>query len=298
MLLPRAGLAWHSLGLDARPKLEPRVPELPEVELVGRYLRPRLLKRRIARVVTSRPSYFFLTPPALLRRRLRGEVIESLERIGKYLLLRFSSERRLLLHLGMTGQLILPVTSSVDFAPDQHTHLTLEFSDAGPLLHFRDTRKFGKVKLLDTNEAEPRLDKLGVDALAVTAELLFSASRKRRAKIKSLLLDQTAIAGIGNIYADESLYLARIHPELQAHALSFDQCAVLAQMVRRVLRHSIRFGGSSIDDYIHPDGSDGRFQAKHQVYGREGQPCRSCKTPIQRIVIGQRSSHFCPRCQL
>lgn len=273
------------------------MPELPEVELVARYLRPRLVKRRIVRVDTSRPSYFFLTSPALLRRRLPGEVVTSLERLGKYLQLQLSSEKRILLHLGMTGQLILPSASSYEFVPDQHTHLTLTFDDAGPPLHFRDTRKFGKVKLLSPNELEPRLDKLGVDALVATAELLFNASRKRRVRIKSLLLDQTALAGVGNIYADESLFLARIHPETPAQALSLSQCETLVRMLRRVLRHSIRAGGSSIDDYIHPDGSDGRFQARHQVYGREGEPCRSCKAPIQRIVIGQRSSHFCPHCQ-
>lgn len=273
------------------------MPELPEVELVARYLRPRLTNRRIVRVDTARPSYFFLTSPALLRRRLPGEVVTSLDRLGKYLQLRLSSKCRLLLHLGMTGQLILPSASSYAFVPDQHTHLTLTFDDDGPPLYFRDIRKFGKVKLLAPNEQEPRLDKLGVDALALTGDLLFRASRKRHLKIKSLLLDQTAMAGVGNIYADESLFLARIHPEIQAQTLSLSQCATLARSLRQVLRRSIRAGGSSIDDYIHPDGSDGRFQAQHQVYGREGEPCRSCKGPIQRIVIGQRSSHFCPRCQ-
>lgn len=285
------------------------MPELPEVELVGRYLRPHLLTRRIRHVDTTPPSYFFLTPPMTLRRKLRGESVESLDRVGKYLVARLSSGQRLLLHLGMTGQLILEGAQSPRllhgpstlppsrFTRDVHTHLVLDFADSGPSLYFRDTRKFGKVRLLGRDESDPRLDKLGPDALTVTGQVLFVASRKRRVKVKSLLLDQTVTAGIGNIYADESLYLAGIHPERPAMSLSEVDCAALARILRRVLRHSIDAGGSSIDDYVHPDGSDGGFQRTFRVYGRAGDPCRKCRSPIERIVIGQRSSHFCGRCQ-
>lgn len=290
------------------------MPELPEVELVARYLRPQLLGRRILRVTTTAESYFFLTPPVTLRRKLPGESLVSLERLGKYLIAGLSSGRRLLLHLGMTGQLILagaksprlvashvkrPETTpgATQFTGDVHTHLGFEFDDSGPNLYFRDTRKFGKVRLLARDEADPRLEKLGPDALGVTPELLFLAARKRRAKVKSLLLDQTVVAGIGNIYADESLFQSGIHPERPALTLTERDCAALAKTIRRVLRHSIEAGGSSIDDYVHPDGSDGSFQQRFRVYGREGEPCRKCRTPILRVVIGQRSSHFCPLCQ-
>lgn len=287
------------------------MPELPEVELVARYLRPRLLGRRIAHVFTAAQSYFFLAAPALLKKRLPGETIEALERQGKYLLLGLASGHRLLLHLGMTGQLIMDGAKSPrlakkrksvvepgrSFVRDGHTHLVLEFDDGGSPLYFRDTRKFGKVQWLERGSSDPRLDKLGPDALKVTSAVLFDASRKRRAKVKSLLLDQTVTAGIGNIYADESLFQARIHPERPACDLDPDDCQKLAQIIRHVLKHSIRAGGSSIDDYIHPDGSDGGFQHKFHVYGREGQPCHACKTSIARVVIGQRSSHFCPKCQ-
>jgi formamidopyrimidine-DNA glycosylase len=290
------------------------MPELPEVELVARCLRPALLGRRIVRVTTTRPSYFFLTPPATLRRHLPGETLTTLDRAGKYLLVGLSSGARLLLHLGMTGQLILegatnrrltlreqrqPTASGANprFASDRHTHLTIEFSDRGSALYFRDTRKFGKVRLLAPEQSDPRLDKLGPDALGITARILFSASRKRRIKIKSLLLDQSVTAGIGNIYADEALFLAKIHPERPASRLDQRDCATLARSVRRVLLHSIAAGGSSIDDYLHPDGSDGAFQRRLSVYGREGQACRKCRTAIERVVIGQRSSHFCPSCQ-
>lgn len=291
------------------------MPELPEVELVARYLRPHLLDRRIERVTTTAPSYFFLTPPATLRRRLVGESIGALERRGKYLVAQLSSNHRLLLHLGMTGQLILAgarsprlalgeerrksarVEGDAQFVRDSHTHLVLEFADSGPELYFRDIRKFGKVLLLAAGRGDPRIDKLGPDALGVTAQVLFFASRKRRIPTKSLLLDQTVTAGIGNIYADESLFLAAIHPERPAYSLSESDCASLARILRRVLRHSIEAGGSSIDDYVHPDGSEGGFQRHFRVYGRCGEPCRKCRTPIERIVIGQRGSHYCPRCQ-
>lgn len=279
------------------------MPELPEVELVGRYLQPHLLGRRIRCVTTGAPSYFFLTSPAMLRKRLPGETICALQRKGKYLLAELSSGRRLLLHLGMTGQLIVEGAKSPRlvhgsaFVSDRHTHLTLQFADPGPALYFRDTRKFGKVRLLEPGENDPRLDKLGPDALSVSPQVLFRASRKRRAKCKSLLLDQTVLAGVGNIYADESLFLAAIHPERPASSLNEAECKNLARIIRRVLRHSIDAGGSSIDDYIHPDGSEGGFQQRFRVYGREGAPCRKCGTPISRVVIGQRSSHFCGKCQ-
>ncbi|HEY5960489.1 MAG TPA: bifunctional DNA-formamidopyrimidine glycosylase/DNA-(apurinic or apyrimidinic site) lyase, partial [Polyangiaceae bacterium] len=270
------------------------MPELPEVELVARYLRPRLVGRCIQAVETTAQSYFFLTSPSVLRRRLPGETIHALDRHGKYLLLELSSHCRLLLHLGMTGQLMiagkkqprlareqrratrdaaaprgtsrsgkdhtaLADATSIPFERDAHTHLVLEFADGGAALYFRDARKFGKVRLLEPGTSDPRLDKLGPDALKVTAELLFDASRKRRIEVKSLLLDQSVLAGVGNIYADESLYLAGIHPTRSAVALTREDCANLAKVVRRVLRYSISHGGSSIDDYVHPDGSSGEF---------------------------------------
>jgi formamidopyrimidine-DNA glycosylase len=310
------------------------MPELPEVELVARYLRPRLLGRCVRSVVTTAPSYFFLTSPGVLRRRLPGESIDSLRRHGKYLLLDLASGRRLLLHLGMTGQLIVAgakqprrvhapprsvrATTAArlrarssrtleaepaarpagdTFTPDRHTHLSVEFTDGGPGLYFRDARKFGKVRLLEPNASDPRLDKLGPDALGITAELLFSASRKRRIQVKSLLLDQAVLAGVGNIYADEALFLAGIHPTRSAVQLTFDECVTLARVVRRVLRYSIAHGGSSIDDYVHPDGSSGEFQTRFRVYGRTGEACTRCDGTIERLVIGQRSSHYCGQCQ-
>lgn len=286
------------------------MPELPEVEVTRRQLEPKLVGRRIARVHCGPPSYFFLTPPRRLAQALVGEPVTALERQGKYLLMALGEGRRLLLHLGMTGQLYIAGARSprlirrIDRGegagaaePDPHTHLVLEFEDGGPGLRFRDVRKFGKVRLLATGESDSRLEKLGRDALSVDGELLFEASRARRVPIKTLLLDQGVLAGVGNIYADEALFLAGIRPTRPARRVTREQCNKLAEQVRRVLERSIETGGSSISDYIAPDGNDGQFQKERRVYAREGEECSTCASVIRRIVISTRSSHFCPGCQ-
>ncbi len=289
------------------------MPELPEVEVCRRLLAPKLVGRRIASVRCGPPSYFFLTPPRRLEQSLVGEPVTALERQGKYLLMALGEGRRLLLHLGMTGQLYIAgarsprlirrvererlAQGSAAVESDPHTHLMLEFEDGGPGLRFRDVRKFGKVRLLAAGESDSRLDKLGRDALSVDGELLFAASRGRKVPIKTLLLDQGVLAGVGNIYADEALFLAGIRPTRPARRVTREQCARLAEQVRRVLERSIETGGSSISDYIAPDGNDGQFQNERRVYAREGEACGTCASVIKRIVIATRSSHYCPRCQ-
>jgi len=256
-----------------------------------------------------------MTPPAELRRRLRNRQVLALDRAGKYLVARLDESERLLLHLGMTGQLfgsgaasvrllsasarsaLSPERQQAGFRPDRHTHLQLRFRDGGPDVFFRDVRKFGKVQLLARNEACARLDRLGEDALAARGVTLCAATRKRRAAIKTVLLDQAVLAGIGNIYADEALFAAGIRPTRPAARLGADECEALAGAVRRVLRRAITTGGSSISDYVRPDGSDGGYQDERQVYGRTGEPCPRCGKPIRRLVIGARSAHFCPGCQ-
>lgn len=290
------------------------MPELPEVEVTRRAVAPSIIGRRIARVRTTAPSYFFLTPPARLKRSLTGRKVVELERHGKYLVALLDDDTRLLLHLGMTGQLFASGARSVrllsaerrsmlgpgaqpDFRPDEHTHLTLEFADGPPALYFRDVRKFGKCALLARDASDPRLEKLGVDALVATGDELFAAARRRKSPIKSLLLEQAVIAGIGNIYADEALYLAKIHPTRPACDVGLKECKALVRAARRVLERAIVQGGSSIDDFVRPDGSDGQYQNERKVYAREGEACSRCRTTIERIVIGQRSAHFCPQCQ-
>jgi formamidopyrimidine-DNA glycosylase len=288
------------------------MPELPEVEVTRRMLAPRLLGRRISEVRCGPPSYFFLTPPSRLKQSLQGESIDSLERQGKYLLMGLGGGRRLLLHLGMTGQLFIAGSSSprlvrrvdrYEFSPeaaaarDPHTHLALDFDDGEPGLRFRDVRKFGKVRLLAPGENDARLDKLGPDALTADGELLYAQARRRRVPIKTLLLDQGVLAGVGNIYADEALFLAGIRPTRSARRVTREQCLALATQVKWVLERSIAIGGSSISDFIAPDGQDGQFQNERRVYARTGEACSTCATPIRRVLLGQRSSHFCPRCQ-
>jgi formamidopyrimidine-DNA glycosylase len=290
------------------------MPELPEVEVTRRRIEPWLVGRRLARVETTAPSYFFLTPPATLRRLLPGRSARSLERRGKYLLAGLDDGSRLLLHLGMTGQLFtagatsvrllsaaaraaLPPEAQPRFAPDAHTHLRLFFADEGPPVLFRDVRKFGKVQLLPAGKDSERLRRLGTDALELGGAALFEAARGRKVAIKSLLLDQSVVAGTGNIYADEALFLAGVRPRRPARRVSRAECETLAEAMRSVMLRSIETGGSSISDYVAPDGSDGGYQDERRVYARAGEPCPVCAAPIRRIVIGQRSAHYCPRCQ-
>lgn len=290
------------------------MPELPEVEVTRRRIGPLLVGRCIDAVRTTSDSYFFLTPPDVLSRRLKRRCITGLERRGKYLLVELDDGRRLLLHLGMTGQffssearsprLLSATTRSsltppeqADFSEDVHTHLCFAFEDGGPEVYFRDVRKFGKVLLLEPGASHPRLDRLGRDALEADGDLLFRASRKKRVSVKALLLDQAILAGVGNIYADEALFGARVRPGRASARLTRRECNALADALRRVLARSIETGGSSISDYVSPDGQDGAFQDERRVYARQGQACYDCGSVIRRRVIAQRSSHYCPQCQ-
>jgi formamidopyrimidine-DNA glycosylase len=290
------------------------MPELPEVEVIRRRIEPLLVGRRIRRVHTTEDSYLFITPPAQLRRSLVGRTTGSLGRRGKYLVAELDDGSRFVVHLGMTGQLFsesatsprlmtstarsaLSPEAQLRFRPDAHTHLRIGFEDAGPQLFLRDVRKFGKLMLLTPGEQHPRLDKLGIDALEVSGEILFAAGRKRKVAVKNLLLDQSVLAGMGNIYVDEALFLTGVRPTRRAGRVTRRECERLAQVIRKVLGRSIETGGSSIRDYVTPDGSDGGYQFERRVYARQGEPCVECGEAIRRIVLGQRGTHYCPTCQ-
>ncbi|MDB4974624.1 MAG: Formamidopyrimidine-DNA glycosylase [Myxococcaceae bacterium] len=290
------------------------MPELPEVEVTRRRIAPKIVGRKIRAVRTTKASYFFLTPPKELERRLTGRRVASLMRHGKYLVATLDDGSRLFLHLGMTGQLFTASARSVRllsstrggaltperqdaFEPDGHTHLALSFEDADEDVLFRDVRKFGKVRWLPSGASDPRLDKLGPDALTTTAARLYEETRKRKMSIKTVLLDQGVVAGVGNIYADEALFRAGIRPKRAARTLTRKECERLADEIRAVLQRSIETGGSSISDYVQPDGSDGAYQNERRVYARKGEPCYACETPIKRIVLSARSTHYCPTCQ-
>jgi len=290
------------------------MPELPEVEVTRRRIEPLLVGRRIRTVHTTEPSYLFITPPKRLRRSLSGRTVEALSRQGKYLVARLDDGSRFVVHLGMTGQLFaesavsprlmsstarsaLSPEAQQGFRPDAHTHLRICFEDDGPEVLLRDVRKFGKLFWLRAGEAHPRLDRLGIDALEISGEALFAAGRKRKAAIKNLLLDQSVLAGMGNIYADEALFLTGVRPTRAAGRVTRREWDRLAETIRRVLGRSIETGGSSIRDYVTPDGSDGGYQFERWVYARKGEPCGQCGQAIRRIVLGQRSTHYCPSCQ-
>ncbi len=290
------------------------MPELPEVEVTRRRLAPVLVGRRIRRVLASGAPPLFLTPAPQLARRLRGRAARALLRHGKYLLLELDDGSRLVIHLGMTGQLFSSTARSprllsatarsalspeeqVAFRPDAHTHLRLSFEDGGPEVFLRDVRRFGRALHLAPGENHPRLERLGVDALRVTGGVLREITRGRRAPVKAVLLDQARIAGVGNIYADEALFRAGIRPTRRAGRLSARDCERLAEALRLVLRRSLATGGSSISDFVAPDGRDGRFQDERRVYARAGEPCLACGAAIRRAAVAQRSTHYCPRCQ-
>ena len=289
------------------------MPELPEVEVTRRLIEPLVVGRPIRRVRTTAPSYLFVTAPDVLVRRLPGRRCTEVTRSGKYLLVHLDDGTRLVLHLGMTGQLFAAGVASVrllaataraalapeqqrSFEPDRHTHLQLLFDD-DPAVYLRDVRKFGKVRLLEPGETWDRLERLGVDALAATGDLLQTALRGRRGSIKAALLQQSPLAGVGNIYADEALFRSRIRPTRAAGRLTGPDCTRLAAAIRAVLERSIETGGTSISDYVRPDGRDGGFQDERAVYARAGEPCVACGTPIARTRVAQRSTHFCPSCQ-
>ena len=289
------------------------MPELPEVEVTRRKLEPHVLGRTIRAVLTTRESVFFLTRPQVLRRELRGRRISKLRRIGKYLVAELDDGRCLMLHLGMTGQLFARGADALPSLarspnggaprvarspiPDRHTHVRLQFADPGPEVWFRDARKFGRIRLLERAQSDPRLEKLGVDALSARGADLFEASRRRRIPIKVLLLDQSVLAGVGNIYADEALFAAGIRPTRRANRLTRADCDRVVEKLRRIMRRSIRRGGTTVSDYLDPDRESGRFQSALQVYGRRGEPCWHCREPVRRLVLGQRSTHFCRSCQ-
>ncbi|MCC6454892.1 MAG: bifunctional DNA-formamidopyrimidine glycosylase/DNA-(apurinic or apyrimidinic site) lyase [Caldilineaceae bacterium] len=274
------------------------MPELPEVETYVRELEPELTGRTItaARVFWSRTIAEPLAEefPA----RIAGLGFDTFERRGKYMLLGMSDGSTLIVHLRMTGKLlILPSERE----PDKHTHVVMEL-DNGLTLHYNDPRKFGRIWLVPDRTTV--LAKLGPEPLADEFEIDDFGARLvgRTAPIKALLLDQRLVAGVGNIYADEALFRAHIHPGRAGGSLTPDEIERLHAAVRDVLAAGIRrrgstLGGSSLQNYLRPGGLPGDFQNEFLVFRRTGQPCLVCGTPIARIVIAQRSTHFCPTCQ-
>lgn len=269
------------------------MPELPEVETYVRELRPQLLGKRVVGGEVHWPRIIAMPEPDLFLERIRGRRFDRFGRRGKYMLLGVDSGETLIIHLRMTGEVRVQPAA---VEPDKHTHLLLAL-DSGERLHYRDPRKFGRIWLV--GDPADVLRKLGPEPLedGFAPDDLGRGLAGRTASIKALLLDQSILAGVGNIYADEALFLARIDPRRLGGELSREQVAALHEAVRRVLQSSIEGRGSSLQNYAPPSGEKGSFQEEHRVFRRTDQPCTVCGTPIQRIVLAQRSTHFCPNCQ-
>jgi len=266
------------------------MPELPEVEVTRRELQSAWEGQTIVGVWTARPNYFFVTPPRVLKQRLPGRKTVALRRHGKYLLARLDDGSDLLCHLGMTGRI-----TAEPMAKDAHVHLVLELTRGR--ITFRDVRKFGKVEWIAAGKSSARLDKLGPDALTIEPAAFHAALLTRRAPIKASLLAQDVLAGVGNIYADEALFSAKIDPRRPSASLSVAESRRLLGVVQRLLAKAIEKGGSTINDYLKPSGELGGYQNFHRVYGKAGEECPRCGTLIARRVLGGRSTHHCPTCQ-
>ncbi|HEU0186622.1 MAG TPA: bifunctional DNA-formamidopyrimidine glycosylase/DNA-(apurinic or apyrimidinic site) lyase [Gallionellaceae bacterium] len=270
------------------------MPELPEVETTLRGLTPHLRGQRITQAVI-RNGQLRWPIPSQLPSLLQGQTIHALRRRAKYLLLE-CDRGTLILHLGMSGSLrVLPV----DTPPEKHDHFDLVL-DNGMLMRLRDPRRFGAVLWHEGDVMQhPLLVGLGPEPLddAFDGEHLYRATRKRSAAIKLVLMDSHVVVGVGNIYANEALFRAGIRPQLAAGKLSLPRCAVLVQRIKETLTESIAQGGSTLRDFVQSDGKPGYFQQHYWVYGRTGERCRRCGTPIRQIKQGQRSTFFCPQCQ-
>ena len=284
---------------------DPFMPELPEVETVARGLRRTIVGRRILSVRLGKTD--FIDDPAALEQHLPGRQIEAVERYGKFMLLRLSpancggfpaangeaAPAALLVHLGMTGQIAPnPAAQSCE----KHTHACFLLDDSREL-RYTDARRFGRLAYLSAGPLAEELQNFGADPLEVTVEEFVELARTRRARIKALLLDQRFLRGVGNIYADESLWRAKIHPARLGVSLKKEQGARLHRVLREILEKAIVLGGSSISDFLDAEGQPGEYQRHHRAYGREGQGCYRCGAVIRRSIVAGRSSYFCPKCQ-
>lgn len=272
------------------------MPELPEVETIRRSLQPNLIGRRIAEVVRiAWPGTIAAPSPEEFSERLQGRQIVAIDRRAKYLIIHLDHAEALVVHLRMTGQLTV-----VDAAAetDKHTHVVLRL-DTGQQIFFRDMRKFGRIWLLD-REGLAALDrKLGPEPLddALTVEAFRALIRRRKGRLKQLLLDQAVIAGLGNIYVDEALWLAQLHPLATVGMISDAQIDALYTAIREVLNGGIEKRGTTFSNYRDALGAKGSNQNYLNVYDRKNQPCMRCGSPIERIVVVQRGTHICAYCQ-
>jgi formamidopyrimidine-DNA glycosylase len=273
------------------------MPELPEVETIRLALEPHLVGRRFERVAIDDTRLVRPFEPSAVAAELEGERVAAVQRRGKYLIVRFESGRALLIHLRMTGSLRHAAAGSLQEDPYRRAVVRL---DDGSDVAYRDVRRFGTWHLLEPDEIEPYLaQRLGGEPLerAFTARRLGERLAGRRAPVKAALLDQRTVAGLGNIYVDEALWRARIHPLRPAASITPAELPPLTRAIKDALRTGIARQGASLRDYSTPDGRRGRMQERFNVYGREGEPCTRCGTPIDKIRVAGRGTWYCPNCQ-
>jgi formamidopyrimidine-DNA glycosylase len=276
------------------------MPELPEVETVSQGIKSKLLNHKISKVIVKRRDLRFRMDTKL-EQKITNTKINSVSRRAKYILINLDNGLTVIIHLGMSGRIVVEdLKSSKNIF--KHTHLEI-ITTGKKKMKFIDPRRFGSVLLHETNNLNTHklIKNLAPEPLSkeFNATYLFKALKGRSANIKSIIMNQFIVVGVGNIYASESLYKAKIRPCRQAKSLSLTECVLLAKSIKKVLKRSIKLGGSSINDYSLVDGNLGFFQSEFEVYGKEGKICRkkTCHSKILRIVIAQRSSFYCSKCQ-
>jgi formamidopyrimidine-DNA glycosylase len=269
------------------------MPELPEVETVARGLAKRITGDLIESIWLGSKKEPLKSPAKVIARALENARVAGVRRVGKQIVFDLiapaGGRTQWIVHLGMTGQMLV---CTPDAELKKHTHAIAKLA-SGRELRFVDPRRFGRLSIARNGD----FTGTGLEPLEVDPAAFIGLFRGRKTPIKSALLNQKLLGGVGNIYADESLFRAGIRPRRQAGSLTREQLKKLHRALQKVLNEAIRLGGSSISDYVDANGQEGFFQLRHRVYGREGEPCLVCKTPIKRIVIAGRSSHYCPNCQ-
>jgi formamidopyrimidine-DNA glycosylase len=274
------------------------VPELPEVETVANGVDARVRGERVVRVWTSGKPQTFKSPEPEIIDALTGATIERVRRVGKSIVFDLVRAKipapQFLVHLGMTGRLLV---SQPSVPLPAHTHAVLTLSE-GREIRFVDPRRFGRLSIVPRSQAEPQgYNGPGKEPTTISAEEFATLFRGRKLAIKAALLNQSILHGIGNIYADESLFRAGIRPRRAAGRLTREELKRLHAALQQVLAHAIELGGSSVSDYVDADGVRGFFQLEHKVYGRAGEQCAVCATALKKIVVGGRTTIYCPRCQ-
>jgi len=279
------------------------MPELPEVETIANGVHERVHGQTIQSVWTSNKPQTFKSPPDEIVEVLTKSRIDRVYRVGKTIVIdltRSKKSAQFLVHLGMTGRLLVS-TPDTPIPPHTHAILTLssrpDAASGNKELRFVDARRFGRLSVVASADAETKYAGPGKEPLTIPLEDFIALFRNRKTPIKAALLNQSLLHGVGNIYADEALFHSGIRPLRQAGRLTRAELTRLRTALQKVLRDAIKLGGSSVSDYVDADGVAGFFQLHHHVYSRTGQPCRICKTPIKRVVVGGRSTHFCPTCQ-